>query len=196
MGKRTVYKMTAAVILACLTMSLAGCADQLSEEDGSGDRLKIVCTVFPEYDWVRQILGEHAEDAELTLLMKNGADLHSYQPTVWDIQKIAEADLFLYVGGESDFWVEEVLAGAPDPERKVLNLMEILEGSVQEEEHVEGMQAERGHATILSRRRVIRTRGAPAAYMTMPTGNTTSMYGFLFGMQAPYATQLQRLLAA
>ena len=46
MGKRTVYKMTAAVILACLTMSLAGCADQLSEEDGSGDRLKIVCTVF------------------------------------------------------------------------------------------------------------------------------------------------------
>ena len=70
--------MTAAVILACLTMSLAGCADQLSEEDKSGDRLKIVCTVFPEYDWVRQILGEHAEDAELTLLMKNGADLHSY----------------------------------------------------------------------------------------------------------------------
>ena len=145
MGKRAVYKMTAAVILACLTMSLAGCADQLSEEDKSGDRLKIVCTVFPEYDWVRQILGEHAEDAELTLLMKNGADLHSYQPTVWDIRKIAEADLFLYVGGESDFWVEEVLAGAPDPERKVLNLMEILEESVQEEEHVEGMQAERGH---------------------------------------------------
>ena len=137
--------MKTAVLLICLTAVMAGCAQGPLKDQESGDCLQIVCTVFPEYDWVRQILGEQAEDAELTLLMKNGADLHSYQPTVWDIRKIAEADLFLYVGGESDFWVKEVLDNAPDPDRRVLNLMEILEDSVREEEHVEGMQEERGH---------------------------------------------------
>lgn len=108
------------------------------------DRLKIVCTVFPEYDWVRQILGERAQGTELTLLMQNGSDMHSYQPTVWDMVKIAEADLFIYVGGESDFWVEDALKSAANPDRRTLNLMEILAERAKEEEHVEGMQTARG----------------------------------------------------
>lgn len=135
--KRTV--MLSAALLAVL---LTGCGRPA--EDPAGERLKIVCTIFPEYDWVKQILGDTAEEAELTLLMKNGTDLHSYQPTIWDMQKIAEADLFIHVGGESDFWVEDALANTENPHRKVLNLMEILEDSVKEEAHMEGMQTERG----------------------------------------------------
>ena len=72
--------------------------------------LSIVCTIFPEYDWVREIMGSHAENAEITYLLDNGVDLHSFQPTASDMIKIAECDLFIYVGGESDEWVENALA--------------------------------------------------------------------------------------
>jgi len=127
-------------------MSASGCGRQAaSRGDTLDDRLKIVCTIFPSYDWTKQILGEQAEDAELILLMKNWADLHSYQPTVWDMVSISEADLFCYVGGESDFWVEDALKHTKNPDIKVLNLMEILEGTVKEEEYTEGMQTFRGH---------------------------------------------------
>ena len=65
----------------------------------------IVCTTFPEYDWVMNILGNNASKFDVTLLQNNGTDLHSYQPSVKDIAKISKADLFVYVGGESDEWV-------------------------------------------------------------------------------------------
>lgn len=132
-----------------LVMGAVGCGrwsgQEFSGTSEDGDGLKIVCTIFPQYDWTKQILGAQADRMELTLLMKNGSDLHSYQPTVWDMVKISEADLFIYIGGESDFWVEDALANAKNPDIKALNLMEILEDSVKEEEHVEGMQEEHGH---------------------------------------------------
>lgn len=130
-----------------LAVCLEGCGTaKKNDGEQQEQRLKIVCTIFPEYDWAKEMLGEQAENVELTLLLKNGSDLHSYQPTVWDMVKISEADLFIYVGGESDFWVEDALANARNPDRKALNLMELLEDSVREEEHVEGMQTARGHA--------------------------------------------------
>lgn len=133
------------LLLLILLTATAGCGAKTEPlPDTSGGGLKIVCTIFPEYDWTRQILGERSDDTELTLLMKNGSDLHSYQPTVWDMVKISDADLFLYVGGESDFWVDHALANAKNPNRIALNLMEILEDSVKEEEYVEGMQEARG----------------------------------------------------
>ena len=64
-------------------------------------KLKIVTTIFPEYDWVKSILGDQTENVELTMLLDNGVDLHSYQPTADDIAKISDCDLFIYVGGES-----------------------------------------------------------------------------------------------
>jgi len=146
--KKIYLQRAAAALLTVLLAAavLAGCGRQQEEDTGQRDgRLKVVCTIFPEYDWTKQILGELAENTELTLLLKNGSDLHSYQPTVWDMVKISEADLFIYVGGESDFWVEDALANGKNPDRKVLNLMELLEEEIKEEEHVEGMQAVRGH---------------------------------------------------
>lgn len=147
MKKQYLRKLTAGFLIWFLAAAFAvGCGRQSETLPAASDgRLKIVCTIFPEYDWVKQILGEQTEDTELTLLLKNGSDLHSYQPTVWDMVNISEADLFIYVGGESDFWVEDALANAKNPDIKTLNLMEILKEHVKEEEHVEGMQEARGN---------------------------------------------------
>ena len=103
-------------------------------------QVSIVTTIFPEYDWVRQILGDKFPDADVTMLLDNGVDLHSYQPTVDDIVKIATCDLFIYVGGESDSWVEDVLKNSVNKDMKVINLLEVLGDSVKVEETVEGMQ--------------------------------------------------------
>lgn len=109
----------------------------------SGNKpLKIVTTIFPEYDWVREILGDKADHAEVTMLLGNGVDLHSYQPTADDIIKISDCDLFIYVGGESDGWVEDALKEATNKEMQVINLLDVLGEQVKEEEVVEGMEAE------------------------------------------------------
>ena len=105
-------------------------------------KTKIVTTIFPEYDWTREILGSNIKDAELTLLIRNGVDLHSYQPSIQDIAKISTADIFIYVGGESDGWVADALKNAKNKNMKVINLMEVLGDKVKEEEFIEGMQAE------------------------------------------------------
>lgn len=102
----------------------------------------IVCTTFPEYDWVMNILGEIAGSFDVTLLQNNGTDLHSYQPSVKDIAKISNADLFVYVGGESDEWVEKVVSQSVNKKQIVVNMLEVLGDKVREEEIVEGMQAE------------------------------------------------------
>ncbi len=119
---------------------LAGCGQQ--NNTNKTDKLSIVTTIFPEYDWVKEILGDTAENAEITMLLDSGVDLHSYQPTVDDIVKISDCDLFLYVGGESDGWVEDALKNAPNEDRTVINLLDVLGDSVKEEETVEGMQEE------------------------------------------------------
>ena len=106
------------------------------------ERLKIVTTIFPIYDWVREILGARGENAELTMLLDSGVDLHNYQPTVDDILKISDCNLFLYVGGESDEWVEDVLATTTNKNMVSLNLLELLGDSVKSEEIVEGMEHE------------------------------------------------------
>lgn len=109
-------------------------------EEASADKLKIVTTIFPEYDWVRQIAGDQISNMELTMLLDNGVDLHSYQPTADDIMKISDCDIFVYVGGESDEWVEDALKEAVNKDMQVINLLEVLGDSVKTEEMVEGMQ--------------------------------------------------------
>lgn len=121
---------------------LAGCGKQNEPAASDETRLRVVTTIFPEYDWVREILGDKADNAEVTMLLDNGADLHSYQPTADDIVKISECDLFIYVGGESDDWVDDALKNAANENMKVINLLEALGERVKTEEVVEGMQEE------------------------------------------------------
>ena len=119
---------------------LSGCAPQ--DDSAASNKLNIVTTIFPAYDWVREILGAETDRAEITTLLDSGVDLHSYQPTVDDIVKISECDLFLYVGGESDGWVDDALKNAPNKERKVIRLLDVLGDSAKAEETVAGMQEE------------------------------------------------------
>ena len=119
---------------------LSGCVPQ--DDSAASNKLNIVTTIFPAYDWVREILGDETDRAEITTLLDSGVDLHSYQPTVDDIVKISDCDLFLYVGGESDGWVDDALKNAPNKERKVIRLLDVLGDSAKAEETVAGMQEE------------------------------------------------------
>ncbi|MGP1361993.1 MAG: metal ABC transporter substrate-binding protein [Candidatus Fimenecus sp.] len=107
---------------------------------GTDRKLKIVTTIFPEYDWVKQILGSKTDAAEVKMLLDNGVDLHSYKPTVEDLAAIKNCDIFIYVGGESDKWVEDALKGKKNPRMKVINLLDALGKNVKNEEVKEGMQ--------------------------------------------------------
>lgn len=132
-----------AAILAALSVFAFGCKE--TGETKTETKYKIVTTIFPEYDWVRNVLGSEAENAEIVMLLDNGVDLHSYQPTVQDILDISTCDLFLYVGGESDKWVADALREAVNKDMIVVNLMEKLGSAVKVEERVEGMQEDHDH---------------------------------------------------
>ena len=128
-----------ALCAVMIVAALAGCTGKDSEGE---NKLSIVTTIFPEYDWVKQILGDKADDADVTLLLDNGVDLHSYQPSADDIVKISNCDMFIYVGGESDEWVEDVLAEGKNGDMIVIDLLEVLGDAVKDEEIVEGMEGE------------------------------------------------------
>lgn len=126
----------------CLVLICGLFASCSHASQNSAKKISIVATIFPEYDWVKTILGSNVGDADLTLLLDNGVDLHSYQPTADDLVKISTCDLFIYVGGESDEWVEDALAQSVNPNQIALNLLEVLGDAVKQEEVVEGMQGE------------------------------------------------------
>jgi zinc transport system substrate-binding protein len=131
-----------AAILATGCLSACSFTAQNSRSDNNGTPVRIVTTIFPEYDWVENILGDNPAKAEVTMLLDNGVDLHSYQPTADDIMKISDCDLFIYVGGESDAWVDDALKEATNKNMKVIDLLDVLGDTVREEEIVEGMEPE------------------------------------------------------
>ena len=134
---------TASILLTALvSSSFAKPKAKKAQASKNADTIKIVTTIFPEYDWTREIIGTQSANTDLTLLMNNGTDLHSYQPSIQDIAKISTADIFIYVGGESDGWVKDALKNVRNKNIIALNLMEILGDKVREEEIIEGMQAE------------------------------------------------------
>lgn len=138
-------KTICAVLSLALTAGIfTGCKPS-SAPEGDRSKLKVVTTIFPEYDWVREILGDQADHVELTMLLDNGVDLHSFQPTADDMVAISNCDLFVYTGGESDSWVHDALANVSNPNLVTLNLMEVLGDGVKEEVVLEGMQ-ETDHA--------------------------------------------------
>lgn len=119
------------VSLFCFT----GC--RKSPEDS--DKIQVVCTTFPLYDWARELIGEDNPNVKLTLLLKNGVDMHSFQPTTEDIAAVSDCDVFIYVGGESDAWVEDVLKDAVNKDMVKINLLDCLGDNKRLEEHKEGM---------------------------------------------------------
>lgn len=138
----SVFIVTILVICSFTACNQESTPSVANVSENSSHKLSIVTTIFPEYDWVMQILGDTAENADVTMLLDNGVDLHSFQPTAEDIMKISTCDLFIYVGGESDEWVEDALKEATNKNMIVINLLDVLGDSVKEEEVVEGMQPE------------------------------------------------------
>lgn len=128
------------VILICIFSLLTLCSCK-SVAPSDTDGLSIICTTFPQYDYLKNIIGN---DKNLTLLVDNGGDLHSYEPTAQDIIRISSADLFIYVGGNSDNWVEATLKSANNPDLKTVALTEIVE--TYKEEYVAGMEHEHHNA--------------------------------------------------
>ena len=123
------------------TMAIAKTNAKANSKNGS--KIKVVATIFPAYDWAKEVIGKN--DADLTMLLSKGVDLHSYQPTVQDIVKISESDVFIYVGGESDGWVKDALKNVRNKNIQVVNMMEVMGDRAKAEEVKEGMEAEHEH---------------------------------------------------
>ena len=156
MNKLKLTALIAAVLLMCGSLSACGNSDSQAQLSSLGqtdtavtesekETLSIVCTIFPQYDWIRQITGETAAHIELTFLLDNGVDLHSYQPTTDDIITISNCDMFIYTGGESETWVSDVLKTAVNENMVVINLLEVLGDDVKVEELKEGMEHDHDH---------------------------------------------------
>lgn len=130
------------------SVSATGCSAVLesqaqSEPDGM---LDIICVSFAEYDWTKQILGEHLQDVNLTYLLDNGVDLHNYQPSARDMIRISGCDLFIYTGGESGSWVDDLFrTETPDENLHVIRLTDAVQDVMKTEEYKEGMQTDSHH---------------------------------------------------
>ena len=147
---RKKFRILAALMALCLGAAiLSGCAGSASSASSGGasgeeKSLRVVATIFPVYDWARQVVGD-LPGVELVWLQDTGVDLHSYQPSAADLLNLSSCDLFLYVGGESDSWVAGALEEAVNPDLQALNLLEALGDKARPETLTEGMQAEEDH---------------------------------------------------
>ncbi len=110
------------LILAVVTVALTLCS--CSDYSATQDEMKIVCTTFPQYDYIKNILGSNEN---LSLLISNGSDLHGFEPTARDIVEIRTASMFVYIGGASDAWVERVIDSTENPNLKSVAIMDYVE---------------------------------------------------------------------
>lgn len=142
---------TAILLAGCMVFMAAGCAGTGGSitapgssgdpaENADGGKISVVTTIFPPYDFVRQIAGDQAD---VKMLLKPGEETHSYEPTPQDIIAIQNSDVFIYTGGENDVWVEDILSSMPDSDMVTLRLVDCVD--TVEEEQVEGMKGSAGH---------------------------------------------------
>ena len=134
-----------AMFVLVAALAFVACSAESSDKTPAKKKISIVATIYPQYDWLKNVLGDRLDSVNLKLLIKNGTDLHSYKPSAQDIAAIASADMVVYVGGESDEWIEKALKATPKEGRVQVNLMEALGDRVKEEEVVEGMEHEHHH---------------------------------------------------
>ena len=181
----------------CALLLLTACGPDLPPEDS--ERPQIVATVFPAYDFARSAAGELAD---VTLLLPPGAESHSYEPTPADILRVQRCDLFIYLGGESDAWVDTILS-AIEPQGDVLRMIDCVD--LLEEETVEGMQGghdhEEGHdhlGEVLSMDEHVWTAPRNAAAVTRIIGQRLALLdrsngeAYAAGAEA-YALELEEL---
>ena len=131
--KKKMYSLLA-VLAACAFFSAAAAA-----------KPRVVTTLFPIWDWTRNIIGERADAVDLPPPLNTGVDLHSFQPSVDEILRISSCDLFLYTGGESDAWVKRVVRDAVNKKQAAVSMIEALGERARAEETVEGMEAGHHH---------------------------------------------------
>ena len=132
----------AVILFACGNKNISAANnDNITETK----KIKVVTTIYPEYDWVKNIIKGKEENFDLSILMTSGVDLHNFQPTAKDIFDIGTADLFVYVGGESDKWADGAIRQAVNKNLKAINLMELLKDKVKVEELKEGMEDDEHH---------------------------------------------------
>ncbi len=112
-----------------LLLSAAGCQTQTAQAD---DRLQVVATVFPQYDFARAIAGDYAD---VTLLLAAGQEIHNYEPTPMDVAEIAQCDIFLRIGGESEVWTDTLLDALDTSQMDVVTLMDCIAQPLEEEHH-------------------------------------------------------------
>lgn len=142
----------AALFLAAAVFCCAGCGGRGNDAGGgpggaaggtggdSDGRIKVVTAIFPEYDWAREVAGENCD---VRMLIDNGVDVHSFQPSVKDIHEIQTADVFIYTGGESEEWVSDALKGAKKS-AVIVKLIDLIGDRARQEEVKEGMEDD-GH---------------------------------------------------
>lgn len=120
-------------LLICVVMitTLVSCTGTGNTDTG---KKSIVCTTFPQYDWTMNILGDRADEWNVTILLDSGTDLHNFQPNAEDIITINSSDLFIYVGGDSDGWVEDVFK-TNTADTELINLMQTLDDGLLETGH-------------------------------------------------------------
>lgn len=114
-------------LFTAVLLLLSGCTYQKPEHD----RLQIVTTVFPAYDFAKSIAGAYAD---VTLLLSAGQEMHNYEPTPHDVAAIAGCDIFLRIGGESEVWTDTLLQSMDTSEMQIITLMDAIESPLEEEE--------------------------------------------------------------
>lgn len=137
---RKIKKVLSFLLTVALLCTVTGCSNTEKEEKNAG-KLRVVATVFAEYDFLRNIAGDVIE---LDMLMLPGADLHTYDPAPKDMKMVQDADLFVTIGGESDAWADKIIESVSSDKLRTIRLMDCVDNVV-EEELVEGMQEEEEH---------------------------------------------------
>ena len=138
--KHRYLKSIGIVLSLCLTL-LSGCTGPTTAEQ---DENVILCTTFAAYDWVREILGD-TDTFTCRMLVDNGVDLHSYQPSAQDIMKIADCRMLVYVGGESDTWVSDALAESGNEDIVAISLLDLVGDRALNEVELEGVEGHHHH---------------------------------------------------
>lgn len=128
-------------LFACVfLLGLSGCGEKDTTNTLDDEKISVVATIFPQYDFAKVIGGDKVN---VRMLLSPGVESHGFEPTLQDISDIEKSDLFIYVGGESDEWVNDVLSTVNSDFLRTISLVDTVE--VFEEEHIEGMEEESDH---------------------------------------------------